>query len=192
MTYHGRYVSTSPRDPEPSWRQGCSLLLTAFLAGALLGWIIASSAAPRSASATAPGPIAIAANDQRASIAPLPTVTPSAVSSASASPVPSPAQPTPVLASVRPRTRIVNGVASHMGSTQGPGYLALPEGPGRRVAITGRTGCIERVSTDAGPDKAMQRAGRVADLNVYDFEKICGPRWLGLCHVTVAYGGTCE
>jgi len=78
-----------------------------------------------------------------------------------------------------------------MGSTQGSGYLALPEGPGKEVAIIGPRDCIERTSTDAGPDKAMQRQGRVADLYVGDFEQICGPRTLGLCRVIIYYGGHC-
>lgn len=85
------------------------------------------------------------------------------------------------------------GTASHMGSTQGPGYLALPEGPGHAVTICGiKTGrCINRTSTDAGPDLEMQRAGRVADLYRGDLFYLCavGPQEAdpGLCRVTVEY-----
>jgi hypothetical protein len=74
-----------------------------------------------------------------------------------------------------------------MGYGYGPTYLALPQGPGKTVTICGPKGCVRRTSTDAGPDKAMQRAGRVADLNVYDFQKVCGPPSMGLCRVTVRY-----
>lgn len=65
-------------------------------------------------------------------------------------------------------------------STYGPGYagfLALPEGPGILVEVCGPAGCIIRRSNDAGPNLAMQRAGRIIDLNVSDFETICGCNW---------------
>jgi hypothetical protein len=84
-------------------------------------------------------------------------------------------------------------VKSGSASTYGPGYagyLALPEGPGHRVTICGPGGCITRTSNDAGPNKAMQRQGRIADLNVADFEAVCGCPWTrGLVHVTVEYLG---
>jgi hypothetical protein len=82
----------------------------------------------------------------------------------------------------------VGGTASHVGTQYGDRYLALPEGRGVLVEICGNAGCITRRSTDAGPDLAMQRAGRVADLNAYDFSKVCGcPASVGLTEVTVEY-----
>lgn len=105
----------------------------------------------------------------------------------------------PPLTSGLPDTSTVErGTASHVGTRFGRRYLALPEHrwgrPGIRVTICGDGGCVTRTSTDAGPDKAMQRAGRVADLNWWDFMEVCGvgpdepdP---GLCTVTIAYGAT--
>jgi hypothetical protein len=88
--------------------------------------------------------------------------------------------------------RTVEGIAS----TYGPGYngwLALPEGKGFRVRICSTaTGiCAVRTSNDAGPSKAMQRAGRVADLDVATFEALCLCNWRskGLIRVTVEYLG---
>jgi hypothetical protein len=81
------------------------------------------------------------------------------------------------------------GTISGIASTYGPGWdgwLALPEGPGVRVRICGAGGCVVQTSTDAGPSLAMQRRGRVADLDVPTFETVCGVPWTrGLCRVTV-------
>jgi hypothetical protein len=83
---------------------------------------------------------------------------------------------------------IVSGVASWMPERFGPDYLALPGGPGQTVTICAER-CLRMTSTDAGPDKAMQRRGRVADIGVKAWEYICGlPRSAGLCRVTVRYG----
>jgi len=83
----------------------------------------------------------------------------------------------------------VSGTASWMPERYGDDYLALPGGPGQTVTICGKR-CLTMTSNDAGPDKAMQRAGRVADIGVKAWEHICGlPRSRGLCHVTVHYGG---
>lgn len=86
----------------------------------------------------------------------------------------------------------VMGIASFMDPSYGADYLALPEGPGHTVTICGPAACVTRVSTDAGPDKAMQRKGRVADLSFHDFKIVCGcdPWQKGLVKVTVEYGGT--
>jgi hypothetical protein len=56
------------------------------------------------------------------------------------------------------------------------------------VYICGPVACVVRTSTDAGPDLAMQRAGRVADLSFADFRRVCGcdPWAVGLVRVTVA------
>lgn len=76
-------------------------------------------------------------------------------------------------------------------STYGPGWdgwLAVPEGPGIDVRVCGRGGCVTRVSTDAGPSRAMQRKGRIVDLDTSTFEAVCGVPWTrGLCRVTVSY-----
>jgi hypothetical protein len=87
-----------------------------------------------------------------------------------------------------PRGHTVQGIASFMPPRYGPRYLALPGGAGQRVRICGPAACVVRTSTDAGPDKAMQRAGRVADLSHADFAKVCGcdPWIVGLVRVTVA------
>jgi hypothetical protein len=82
---------------------------------------------------------------------------------------------------------VVSGVASWMPEGYGD-YLALPDGAGQTVTICAER-CKTMTSTDAGPDKAMQRAGRVADIGVKAWEYICGlSRSAGLCRVTVAYG----
>ncbi|HSW41308.1 MAG TPA: hypothetical protein VLM76_02235 [Patescibacteria group bacterium] len=117
-----------------------------------------------------------------ASCAPLPCLSrdgdPVTVTAASPSPVARPSV-------APPRRTGVSGIAS----TYGPGWdgwLALPAGPGIRVRICGAGGCAVRTSNDAGPDLAMQRAGRIADLDVPTFEYVCGVPWrIGLCHVTV-------
>ncbi len=87
---------------------------------------------------------------------------------------------------------VVTGAASFVGPSYGPTYLALPEGPGHTVTICGPADCVTRTSTDAGPDLAMQRAGRVADLSFADFHRVCGcdPWQRGLINVTVTYGPT--
>ena len=84
--------------------------------------------------------------------------------------------------------RPLRGLASFVGPGYGPRYLALPAGPGVTVYICGPVSCVVRTSTDAGPDLAMQRAGRVADLSYADFRAICGcdPYVVGLVRVTVA------
>jgi len=80
-----------------------------------------------------------------------------------------------------------HGLASWMPERYGSRYLALPQGPGHRVRICGKGGCLTMTSTDAGPSLASQRAGRVADIGVLAFERICGVnRSVGLCKVSVA------
>jgi hypothetical protein len=80
------------------------------------------------------------------------------------------------------------GIASTYGNGY-EGYLALPEGPGHRVRVCGPAACIVRTSNDAGPSLAMQRAGRIVDLDATDFNAVCGCRWqtVGLVKVTVEY-----
>ena len=83
----------------------------------------------------------------------------------------------------------IAGIASFVGPSYGPRYLALPGGRGITVRICGASACIVRVSTDAGPDRAMQRApyGRVADLSFADFALVCDcdPWVVGLTRVSV-------
>jgi hypothetical protein len=87
---------------------------------------------------------------------------------------------------VTPARTALRGVASWMPERYGSRYLALPQGPGHRVRICGSASCIVRTSTDAGPSKAMQRLGRLVDLSVRDFERICGcSRSVGLARVTI-------
>jgi hypothetical protein len=85
---------------------------------------------------------------------------------------------------------VVSGVASWMPEKYGDDYLALPDGPGHTVTICAKR-CLTMTSNDAGPDKAMQRRGRVADIGVKAWEHICGvPRSRGLCHVDITYGAS--
>jgi len=88
---------------------------------------------------------------------------------------------------VTPARTAHHGLVSWMPERYGRNYLALPQGPGHRVTICGAGGCLTMTSTDAGPSKASQRRGRVADIGVLTFERICGvPRSAGLCRVTVS------
>jgi hypothetical protein len=78
-------------------------------------------------------------------------------------------------------------------STYGPGWdgwIAWPDGPGWRLRVCGPGGCVVVVTTDAGPDRAMQRAGRIVDLDVETFERVAGASWTtGLTKVTVTVLG---
>jgi hypothetical protein len=107
----------------------------------------------------------------------------------SPSPSPSPS-PTPEPTARMPQ-QPTGATERGTASTYGPGYrgyLALPQGRGIKVRICGSGGCIVRVSNDAGPSLAMQRKGRIADLNIADFESVCGCSWRkGLTKVTVEY-----
>ena len=143
---------------------------------------LASSATPRPARTTAPVP------SRDLSVAP--------GLSAELTGAPLVVPPQPEVAAQGGAPHLIAGTASHVGTQFGRHYLALPEHrwgrPGIRVTICG-VACVTRTSTDAGPDLAMQRAGRVADLNWYDFAIACGVEAgepdPGLCAVTVAYLG---
>ncbi len=86
--------------------------------------------------------------------------------------------------SPRPSPELVVGIAS----TYGPGWdgwIAWPAGAGYRLRVCGRF-CAVVISNDAGPDLAMQRRGRVIDLDVPTFERVCDVPWTrGLCRVSV-------
>ena len=99
-----------------------------------------------------------------------------------------------LLAPMRPvdmepvRPLAVRGVASWMPEAYGLRYLALPAGPGHRVRVCGAASCLVLRSNDAGPDRAMQRRGRIADIGVTMWERLTGlPRTRGLAPVTVEY-----
>ncbi|HTR71886.1 MAG TPA: hypothetical protein VMH41_16875 [Mycobacteriales bacterium] len=82
------------------------------------------------------------------------------------------------------------GIASTYGPKYSERWVALPDGPGWRFRVCGAGGCETLISTDAGPDKAEQRAGRIVDLPVGAFESVCGVPWtMGLCDVTVQLEG---
>lgn len=91
--------------------------------------------------------------------------------------------PTPT-AGVAPA--LTSGILAHMGAAPVPdSYAAIPWGPGVRVRICAAH-CVTVVSADAGPTLAMQRAGRIADLSVALFERVCGlPASRGLCVGTI-------
>ncbi len=84
-------------------------------------------------------------------------------------------------------------VRSGTASTYGPGWegwIAWPAGPGWKLRVCGSGGCEVVVSTDAGPDRAMQRAGRILDLDVATFERVAGVSWtVGLAKVSVTVLG---
>jgi len=98
--------------------------------------------------------------------------------------------PPPATPATDTRSRIV-GVASYVDPSYGSRYLALPQGPGHYVWIcdSRMERCLARVSTDAGPDLAMQRRGRVADISYRDMAYLCRcrPEVVGLFRVVV-YG----
>jgi hypothetical protein len=100
----------------------------------------------------------------------------------------------PGVASPSPTQRAASApTVAGIASTYGPGWdgwIAWPSGPGWRLRICGPGGCIVVVTTDAGPDRAMQRAGRVVDLDVRSFEVVAGVDWsIGLTRVTVTVLG---
>jgi hypothetical protein len=88
-------------------------------------------------------------------------------------PLPTPAvAPAPSLGTAADVTW--SGIVNYAEPRHGRFYLAIPDGPGVRVRICGPAGCLDRTSTDAGPALHMQRAGRIADLNSVDWERISG------------------
>ena len=67
-----------------------------------------------------------------------------------------------------------DGTVTHMGSGYPANYLAIPIGPGHRVKVCGPARCLTLTSTDAGPNRAMLQAGRIADVSPELFERLCG------------------
>jgi hypothetical protein len=77
----------------------------------------------------------------------------------------------------RPQTDDVSqgrtGIVTHMGPGYPANYLALPIGPGHRVRLCGPRQCLVLTSTDAGPNRASLEAGRIADVSVELFARLC-------------------
>ena len=120
---------------------------------------------------------------------PMPTLIVTSKQTPKPTPKPAP-KPTPKIAPKPVPPSIYYKVKYGIASTYGPGYaglFALPEGRGIKVEVCGPGGCIIRCSNDAGPDLAMQRAGRIIDLNLADFEAIGGSLMAGLINVRVRY-----
>lgn len=159
-------------------------LVLAALSGAVVGAALMYgivTAAPRPAQTTERDDLSALAS-ARLSGAPLdPASVPAAVTG-DVRPVGAPPP-----SSALPEPSSITGIASYVGSFLGDRYLALPEGRGVRVRICAADRCIVRTSTDAGPDLAMQRAGRIADVSFVDFAALCrcDPPDVGLLRVTV-------
>ena len=105
-----------------------------------------------------------------------------------------PTRDLPGIVAPSPEERATSGpTVAGIASTYGPGWdgwIAWPSGPGWRMRVCGPGGCIVVVTTDAGPDLAMQRAGRVVDLDVPTFELVAGADWtIGLTKVSVTVLG---
>lgn len=156
------------------WRVAGLLLagLSGAIVGALLTVAIVSAAAPRSGSLP---PIPVADAGQ--------TGAPRGQAGTGFAP----GVATGPAAAEFPSGAPITGIASYVGAFLGDRYLALPEGRGVRVRICAGDRCIVRTSTDAGPDLAMQRRGRVADVSYRDFAWLCRchPPDVGLVPVTV-------
>jgi hypothetical protein len=104
-----------------------------------------------------------------------------------------PRREVPFMTGPSSRERAAGPTVAGIASTYGPGWdgwIAWPSGPGWRLRVCGPGGCVVVVTTDAGPDLAMQRAGRVVDLDVPSFEVVAGGAWtIGLTRVTVTVLG---
>lgn len=158
------------------------LVLVAFAAGRV-------SAAPRSGQTTERVDVSAPSS---AALSGAPPAAPPSGSVATERPrEPSGGAPLPSPAAAPDPSPATSGLASFVAPAFGSRYLALPAGRGIRVTICGPAGCVTRTSTDAGPDRAMQRAGRIADLSWADFRRICGcdPYLAGLVRVTVRAAG---
>lgn len=163
-------------------------IVLAAIAGGILGFFIAiavASAAPRPAPDTAPTSVVGRAPDQGSTGAPRSGMPVEAAAEASRE------DPTKV-GRVGAPGAIESGVVAYAAPSFGDRYLAVPEGPGVRVRICSSSSlCLDRISTDAGPDLAMQRAGRIADVSFVDFAWLCrcDPPGVGLIHATIETAG---
>jgi len=189
----GRILDRRQRRPDrrrpPSRALGCMAVLIVLAFG--LG-----RASADAASRSAPDPTTVPASTDRPTGGPSdPIVRPSGTSDLEQSGAPSraasqsPASSRPVPAprgTPRPLDRVTReGIASTYGEGW-DGWIAWPGGPGYRLRVCGAGGCRTVTSNDAGPDRAMQRRGRIIDLDVPTFEHVCGVPWrYGLCPVVV-------
>jgi hypothetical protein len=76
------------------------------------------------------------------------------------------------------------GIWAYADASHGPRYLAIPEGRNWQVRVCGPAACLDRLSTDAGPELWLQKPphDRIGDLSAAMFEEVCGvPISLGLC-----------
>jgi hypothetical protein len=181
-----RPTSTSPdrpRFPLLTWS-----LFVAIVAIALVAFLIANrSAAPRSA----PDPTATpAARDvselARGASGPEPSGAPHdeaipRTRGIEPATTPDPAHQAAVGAPQNLHPRVGReGDIAHSGS-RSP-YVAIPLGPGIRIRVCGPADCITVTSTDAGPNRASLLAGRIMDLDIGRWERVCGmPARFGLC-----------
>jgi len=155
--------------------------------GFLLGFSVVHAAAPRPTAEPAI-PAAVDGNGASGTMArpsigaplasaPEPSRTAPGDYGSSGAPLPSPAavrMATPLPATSDIGTAIESGIVAYAGPSLGGRYLALPGGPGQLVWICStRSRCLERTSTDAGPNLAMQRLGRIADVSFVDFAWLC-------------------
>lgn len=154
-----------------------ALAITAF-------WVGRASAAPRTVQPVIPA-AALATREQIAVGA-----GPASVSSGNlAGPSGAPRSGTPVEAAAKasredpaqagrvsgaPLSHGRTGVIAYADESHGPGYLAIPIGPGHLVTICGPAACWTTISTDAGPNHERLVAGRIADVAVGQWERICG------------------
>lgn len=184
-----RYVDGDDQVPPPS---GLLAIVVGFLLGALIGSIVTIAvvnAAPRPAQLDMPpaGPPGAPSGEATSRTREVePATTPDLVPQASGgAPFISPAADLSPPPAITEPPAVEGGIASFVDPVFGPRYLALPEGPGHRVRICGPAGCVTRISTDAGPDLAMQREGRIADLSFADFRRVCGcyPWAVGLVEI---------
>lgn len=100
-----------------------------------------------------------------------------------ATPTPSP-RPTRT-ASPRPTATRGPSVTLRGEASWGPfsGHVVTRYPRGTIVRVCGKLGCTGRVrSWGYGPAKYT---GRIADLDVHVFERVCGPRWRGVCQITL-------
>jgi hypothetical protein len=168
----GKTVTTWDYADEIDWRSGCGLLSAVFVIGIVVGFIVGANLPPQSAPATVPEPST--ADVQRSAVSDYTLPTAAGVEGiADASP-----EPTGEVGSVAEGRKGIIAYAT----IGGPSYLAIPIGPGHRVKICGPAACWTTVSTDAGPNHERLVAGRIADVAVGQWERICGlPRTSGTC-----------
>jgi hypothetical protein len=166
--------------PRPS--AGCALVtglalgtISGFILGLLIAWVIAA-AASRPAATAIPADTPWSGTHRSSSSGNLsqPTTAPQ--------PTPRPIDPGATVGPDAVDSVTRSGTIAWAHEGLGPTYVAIPTGAGHRVTICGPGGCWTTASTDAGPDLRMQREGRIADVAVDQWERICGvPRRFGVC-----------